>query len=232
MVNPNHAPEEQFQKLTTASRDDVEASFRAACETWLQGSSGRDVDSMAQGQIRDLATRLAFAGRDDGVGTLTLPRRTRGGGGVALVASRPEPDETTSGDAAPAGPRTASSLRVAARRANGSEAEIFAVDATATGAPPKWTKLQVRTSCDGGELIALRDAVAPMLSEVADLLDLLLALPWLPPTDLFPHIRNRLMEDLLVDLCELEGSDSDGPPDDEAEPEPPAARKKKARAAD
>ena len=66
----------------------------------------------------------------------------------------------------------------------------------------------MRTSCDGDALIALRLDVFPLVDEAADVLDLLLALPWLPPTALFPHIRNRLMEDLLVDLCDIEGSES------------------------
>ena len=71
------------------------------------------------------------------------------------------------------------------------------------------------------------------LDEAADVLDLLLALPWLPPTALFPHIRNRLMEDLLVDLCELEGSDSDVEGTaDEGPREPAPLCRKRAKAAE
>ena len=44
------------------------------------------------------------------------------------------------------------------------------------------------------------------MDEPADVLNLLLALPWLPDNDLATHVRNRLMEDLLVDLCDIEGS--------------------------
>ena len=97
--------------------------------------------------------------------------------------------------------------------------------------------MQVRTSVDGRALIALKLAVAPLVDEPADLLDALLALPWLPRTALFSHVRNRLMEDLLVDLCELEGSEevdadpvTEGPADDDGLP--PVARKKSKKSED
>ena len=220
---------------TKTKVDPIEPFFGAACEAWLVGASGRELDDLARDQVRDVAARLTFARRDGG-GVLTLPKRSRGGGAVALVASRPEARETTAaGDAAgaAAGARCASSLRVARRGDDGGEVELFAVDATAVGAPPTWTKLQVRTSCDGDALIALRLDVFPLVDEAADVLDLLLALPWLPPTALFPHIRNRLMEDLLVDLCELEGSDSDVEGTaDEGPREPAPLCRKRAKAAE
>ena len=109
----------------------------------------------------------------------------------------------------------------------------FGFSAKTSPEPPTWTKLQVRTSCDGDALIALRLDVFPLVDEAADVLDLLLALPWLPPTALFPHIRNRLMEDLLVDLCELEGSDSDVEGTaDEGPREPAPLCRKRAKAAE
>mmetsp|Transcript_27058 Transcript_27058/g.83365 ORF Transcript_27058/g.83365 Transcript_27058/m.83365 type:complete len:216 (-) Transcript_27058:13-660(-) len=201
---------------------DTETAYRTACATWLAGASARDLDAAAKAQLRDLAARLAFTPRDDALGELSLPRRGRAGGVCKLVASRP----AVADEAADA----VASLRVAEVRGDG-EAELFSFEAAATGAAPEWTKLEVRTTCDGRALIDLRLAVAPLVDDVADVLDLLLALPWLPSTPLFPHVRNRLMEDLLVDLCEIEGSDSndEGEPCTEADAsraEPPVVRKK------
>ena len=58
----------------------------------------------------------------------------------------------------------------------------------------------------GADRLAIQ--ALPLVDEPADVLNLLLALPWLPQNDLATHVRNRLMEDLLVDLCDIEGSES------------------------
>ena len=164
----------------------METAYRDACLEWLKGASGRDFDAVSRAQLEDMASRLTFSGDEDGIGTLTLPRRSRGGGVVTLIATRPPVEQTEEDDGEDDDvERTATSLRVAERKANGSEVELFAVHATATGVAPKWSKLQVRTSCDGQALIEVRLSVAPVIDEVADLLDLFLSLPWLPETDLF-----------------------------------------------
>ena len=107
--------------------------------------------------------------------------------------------------------------------------ELFTVQALATGAAPEFEELQVRTACDGRALIELRLQALPLVDEPADVLNLLLALPWLPQNDLATHVRNRLMEDLLVDLCDIEGSESEhdcATERDEAGGERPMVRRK------
>ena len=87
----------------------------------------------------------------------------------------------------------------------------------------------MRTACDGRALIELRLQALPLVDEPADVLHLLLALPWLPDNDLATHVRNRLMEDLLVDLCDIEGSESEhdcATEKDEAGAERPMVRRK------
>jgi len=219
MADTSGEPSDATPLDTVAATDcqKTEERYRAAITDWLAGASG--IDRLARAQLEDVAARLTFTGDgDDGLGTVTLPRRSRKGGVVTLVASRP-PREARDGAAASAAganaadaaaaaddATTTTSLRVVEKRPDGAEVELVAVDAR-TGSAGE--ELSVRTSCDGEALIALRVAVAPLLDDAQDLLDLFLALPWLPANELFPHIRNRLMEDLLIDLCELEGSDSD-----------------------
>ena len=184
-------------ELTRDDDDDKVTAYRDAITTWVDSSSGRDLDKMAKGQLRDVAARLSFAtskGRDE----LRLPRRTRAKGDVLLVATHPTPDASLLENAT-----TTSSLRLC-----WDDKELFSVQALATGAAPEFEELQVRTACDGRALIELRLQALPLVDEPADVLHLLLALPWLPDNDLATHVRNRLMEDLLVDLCDIEGSES------------------------
>ena len=181
----------------TQQEDAAVTAYRDAITTWVDSSSGRDLDKMAKGQLRDVAARLSFAtskGRDE----LRLPRRTRAKGDVVIIATRPTPDSSLLENAT-----TTSSLRLC-----WDDKELFSVQALATGAAPEFEELQVRTSCDGRALIELRLQALPLVDEPADVLHLLLALPWLPQNDLATHVRNRLMEDLLVDLCDIEGSES------------------------
>ena len=184
-------------ELTQQDDDAAVTAYRDAITTWVDSSSGRDLDKMAKGQLRDAAARLSFAtskGRDE----LRLPRRTRAKGDVLLVATHPTPDASLLENAT-----TTSSLRLC-----WDDRELFSVQALATGAAPEFDELQVRTACDGRALIELRLQALPLVDEPADVLNLLLALPWLPQNDLATHVRNRLMEDLLVDLCDIEGSES------------------------
>ena len=181
----------------TQQEDAAVTAYRDAITTWVDSSSGRDLDKMAKGQLRDVAARLSFAtskGRDE----LRLPRRTRAKGDVVIIATRPTPDASLLENAT-----TTSSLRLC-----WDDKELFSVQALATGAAPEFEELQVRTACDGRALIELRLQALPLVDEPADVLNLLLALPWLPDNDLATHVRNRLMEDLLVDLCDIEGSES------------------------
>ena len=181
----------------TQQEDAAVTAYRDAITTWVDSSSGRDLDKMAKGQLRDVAARLSFAtskGRDE----LRLPRRTRAKGDVVIIATRPTPDASLLENAT-----TTSSLRLC-----WDDKELFSVQALATGAAPEFEELQVRTACDGRALIDLRLQALPLVDEPADVLHLLLALPWLPDNDLATHVRNRLMEDLLVDLCDIEGSES------------------------
>ena len=181
----------------TQQEDAAVTAYRDAVAAWVDSSSGRDLDKMAKGQLRDVAARLSFAtskGRDE----LRLPRRTRAKGDVVIIATRPPPDASLLEDAT-----TTSSLRLC-----WDDKELFSVQALATGAAPEFAELQVRTACDGRALIELRLQALPLVDEPADVLHLLLALPWLPENDLATHVRNRLMEDLLVDLCDIEGSES------------------------
>ena len=184
-------------ELTQQDDDAAVTAYRDAITTWVDSSSGRDLDKMAKGQLRDVAARLSFAtskGRDE----LRLPRRTRAKGDVVIIATRPTPDASLLENAT-----TTSSLRLC-----WDDKELFSVQALATGAAPEFEELQVRTACDGRALIELRLQALPLVDEPADVLHLLLALPWLPDNDLATHVRNRLMEDLLVDLCDIEGSES------------------------
>ena len=181
----------------TQQEDAAVTAYRDAVAAWVDSSSGRDLDKMAKGQLRDVAAKLTFStnkGRDE----LRLPRRTRAKGDVLLVATHPTPDASLLEDAT-----TTSSLRLC-----WDDTELFSVQALATGAAPEFEELQVRTACDGRALIELRLQALPLVDEPADVLHLLLALPWLPDNDLATHVRNRLMEDLLVDLCDIEGSES------------------------
>ena len=202
----------------TQQEDAAVTAYRDAITTWVDSSSGRDLDKMAKGQLRDVAARLSFAtskGRDE----LRLPRRTRAKGDVLLVATRPTPDASLLENAT-----TTSSLRLC-----WDDKELFSVQALATGAAPEFEELQVRTACDGRALIELRLQALPLVDEPADVLHLLLALPWLPDNDLATHVRNRLMEDLLVDLCDIEGSESEhdcATEMDEAGGERPMVRRK------
>ena len=184
-------------ELTRDDDDDKVTAYRDAITTWVDSAGGRDLDRMAKGQLRDVAAKLTFStnkGRDE----LRLPRRTRAKGDVLLVATHPTPDASLLENAT-----TTSSLRLC-----WDDKELFTVQALATGAAPEFEELQVRTACDGRALIELRLQALPLVDEPADVLHLLLALPWLPDNDLATHVRNRLMEDLLVDLCDIEGSES------------------------
>ena len=202
----------------TQQEDAAVTAYRDAVAAWVDSSSGRDLDKMAKGQLRDVAAKLTFStskGRDE----LRLPRRTRAKGDVLLVATHPTPDASLLEIAT-----TTSSLRLC-----WDDKELFSVQALATGAAPEFEELQVRTSCDGRTLIELRLQALPLVDEPADVLHLLLALPWLPENDLATHVRNRLMEDLLVDLCDIEGSESEhdcATEMDEAGGERPMVRRK------
>ena len=73
----------------------------------------------------------------------------------------------------------------------------------------------VRAAVDVDALDKIKELVVPAI-DTADLLDLLLALPWFDASR-FPDVRTALFEDLLVDLCDQEGSDeglSDSDDDD------------------
>ena len=185
-------------ELTRDDDDDKVTAYRAAITTWVDSSSGRDLDKMAKGQLRDVAAKLACTTQDGRV-ELRLPRRTRAKGDVLLVATHPTPDASLLKNAT-----TTTSLRLC-----WDDKELFSVQALATGEAPEFEELQVRTACDGRALIELRLQALPLVDEPADVLHLLLALPWLPDNDLATHVRNRLMEDLLVDLCDIEGSESE-----------------------
>ena len=193
-------------------------AYRDAITTWVDSAGGRDLDRMAKGQLRDVAAKLTFStnkGRDE----LRLPRRTRAKGDVLLVATHPTPDASLLKNAT-----TTSSLRLC-----WDDKELFSVQALATGATPEFEEVQVRTACDGRALIDLRLQALRLVDEPADVLHLLLALPWLPDNDLATHVRNRLMEDLLVDLCDIEGSESEhdcATEMDEAGGERPMVRRK------
>ena len=205
-------------ELTRDDDDDKVTAYRDAITTWVDSAGGRDLDRMAKGQLRDVAAKLACTEKDGRV-ELRLPRRTRAKGDVLLVATHPTPDASLLEDAT-----TTSSLRLC-----WDDKELFSVQALATGAAPEFEELQVRTACDGRALIELRLQALPLVDEPADVLHLLLALPWLPDNDLATHVRNRLMEDLLVDLCDIEGSESEhdcATERDEAGGERPMVRRK------
>ena len=90
----------------TQQEDAAVTAYRDAITTWVDSSSGRDLDKMAKGQLRDAAARLSFAtskGRDE----LRLPRRTRAKGDVVIIATRPTPDASLLENAT-----TTSSLRL------------------------------------------------------------------------------------------------------------------------
>ena len=111
----------------TQQEDAAVTAYRDAVAAWVDSSSGRDLDKMAKGQLRDLAARLSFAtskGRDE----LRLPRRTRAKGEIVLVATRPTPDASLLEDAT-----TTSSLRLC-----WDDRELFSVQALATGAAPEF----------------------------------------------------------------------------------------------
>ena len=184
-------------ELTQQDDEAAVAAYRDAITTWVDSSSGRDLDKMAKGQLRDVAAKLACTTQNGRV-ELRLPRRTRAKGDVVIIATHPTPDASLLKNAT-----TTSSLRLC-----WDDKELFSVQALATGAAPEFDELQVRTACDGRALIELRLQALPLVDEPADVLHLLLALPWLPDNDLATHVRNRLMEDLLVDLCDIEGSES------------------------
>ena len=205
-------------ELTQQDDDKAVTAYRDAVTAWVDSAGGRDLDRMAKTQLRDVAAKLAFSpnkGRDE----LRLPRRTRAKGDVVIIATRPTPDASLLENAT-----TTSSLRLC-----WDDKELFSVQALATGAAPEFAELQVRTACDGRALIDLRLQALPLVDEPADVLHLLLALPWLPDNDLATHVRNRLMEDLLVDLCDIEGSESEhdcATERDEAGGERPMVRRK------
>ena len=184
-------------ELTRDDDNDKVTAYRDAITTWVDSAGGRDLDRMAKGQLRDVAAKLTFSTKN-GSDELRLPRRTRAKGDVVIIATHPTPDASLLEDAT-----TTSSLRLC-----WDDKELFSVQALATGAAPEFAELQVRTACDGRALIDLRLQALPLVDEPADVLHLLLALPWLPQNDLATHVRNRLMEDLLVDLCDIEGSES------------------------
>ena len=209
-------------ELTHEDDKDAVTAYRDAVTAWTDAAGGRDLDKMAKTQLRDAAAKLAFSATPDG-DELRLPRRMRAKGDVVLVATRPAPDASLLADAT-----LTASLRVCWRRDN-ADVELFAASALATGTAPNFEELQVRTACDGRALIDLRLQALPLVDEPADVLELLLALPWLKKNALATHLRNRLMEDLLVDLCDIEGSESehDGATEkDDARPERPLARRK------
>ena len=89
---------------------------------------------------------------------------------------------------------------------------------------------QTAASIDMEALEAFR-ASALSSVEIVDVLSLLLALPWLVrDAPFYSDIRDMLREELLYELCELEGDSSDEEPDPgvpEAEPEPPTKKAKK-----
>ena len=202
----------------TQQEDAAVTAYRDAITTWVDSASGRDLDKMAKGQLRDAAAKLACTTQNGRV-ELRLPRRTRAKGDVVIIATRPPPDASLLEAAT-----TTSSLRLC-----WDDKELFSVQALATGAAPEFEELQVRTTCDGRALIELRLQALPLVDEPADVLHLLLALPWLPQNDLATHVRNRLMEDLLVDLCDIEGSESEhdcATEKDEAGGERPMVRRK------
>ena len=90
----------------TQQEDAAVTAYRDAITTWVDSSSGRDLDKMAKGQLRDAAARLSFAtskGRDE----LRLPRRTRAKGDVVIIATHPPPDASLLENAT-----TTSSLRL------------------------------------------------------------------------------------------------------------------------
>ena len=205
-------------ELTRDDDDDKVTAYRDAITTWVDSAGGRDLDRMAKGQLRDVAAKLACTTQNGRV-ELRLPRRTRAKGNVVIIATHPTPDASLLEDAT-----TTSSLRLC-----WDDKELFSVQALATGAAPEFEELQVRTACDGRALIELRLQALPLVDEPADVLNLLLALPWLPDNDLATHVRNRLMEDLLVDLCDIEGSESEhdcATEKDEAGGERPMVRRK------
>ena len=82
----------------TQQEDAAVTAYRDTVTTWVDSSSGRDLDKMAKGQLRDVAARLSFAtskGRDE----LRLPRRTRAKGDVVIIATHPTPDASLLEDA-------------------------------------------------------------------------------------------------------------------------------------
>lgn len=92
---------------------------------------------------------------------------------------------------------------------------------------------QTGAAIDMEALEALR-ASALSSVEIVDVLSLLLALPWLVrDAPFYSDIRDMLREELLYELCELEGDSSDDelepkpePGVPEAEPEPPTKKAK------
>ena len=205
-------------ELTQQDDDATVTAYRDAVAAWVDSAGGRDLDRMAKAQLRDVAAKLACTTQNGRV-ELRLPRRTRAKGDVVIIATRPTPDASLLENAT-----TTSSLRLC-----WDDKELFSVQALATGAAPEFEELQVRTACDGRALIELRLQALPLVDEPADVLNLLLALPWLPDNDLATHVRNRLMEDLLVDLCDIESSESEhdcATEMDEAGGERPMVRRK------
>ena len=93
-------------ELTQQDDDAAVTAYRDAITTWVDSSSGRDLDKMAKGQLRDVAAKLACTTQDGRV-ELRLPRRTRAKGDVILVATHPTPDASLLEDAT-----TTSSLRL------------------------------------------------------------------------------------------------------------------------